>query len=162
MIAAPHTSRTDLVYMLAFAFAFDLHINWFAKNTAFRGPARRSMQWLGGIPAERGSRRQQVAALAREFERRERLILAIAPEGNRFRTDHWKSGFYWIAREAGVPILPSFLDFATRTAGFGPLVWPSESMTTDMDRLREVYADKAGHHRERFGPVRLQEEMGSR
>ena len=158
LIAAPHTSNWDLPFMIAFAMAFDLHISWMGKHTLFRGPFGPFMRWLGGIPVRREDRHGKVEEIARWFASRESAVLAIAPEGTRFRATHWKSGFYWIAVRAGVPIVPSYLDFGTRTAGFGPPLVPSGSLASDMDRLRAVYDGKRGLFADAFGPVRLIEE----
>src|SRR5262245_40751174 len=145
LIAAPHTSNWDLPFMIAFAMAFELHISWMGKHTLFHGLFGRFMRWLGGIPVRRGERSGLVEDMAALFAEREELVLAIAPEGTRGRADHWKSGFYRIAREAQVPIVPAYLDYGTRTAGFGPPIVPtSTSLRADMDRLRAVYAGKRG------------------
>jgi 1-acyl-sn-glycerol-3-phosphate acyltransferase len=158
LIAAPHTSNWDLPFMIAFAMAFDLHISWMGKQALFRGPFGAFMRWLGGIPVRREDLYGKVEEMARWFASRERAVLAIAPEGTRGRASHWKSGFYRIAKRAGVPIVPSYLDFGTRTAGFGPPLVPSGSVVSDMDRLRAVYEGKRGLFADGFGPVRLIEE----
>ena len=158
LIAAPHTSNWDLPFMIAFAMAFELQISWIGKVALFRGPQGALFRWLGGIPVQRGGRDGQVESIAKLFSERERLVLAIAPEGTRGRADHWKSGFYQIARRARVPIVPAYLDYGTRTAGFGVPFVPSASLRADMDRLRAVYAGKQGLYRDAFGPVRLLEE----
>ena len=158
LLAAPHTSNWDLPLMLAFAMAFELQVSWMGKVTLFRGPFGRVMRWLGGIPVLRGGRDGQVETMAKRFAEQERLVLLIAPEGTRARAEHWKSGFYRIALRAGVPIVPAYLDYGTRTAGFGPPLVPSGSLRADMDRLRAVYAGKRGLFRGAFGPVRLLEE----
>lgn len=161
LIAAPHTSNVDLPFMIVSAMAFELDISWVGKHTLFRGPFGGLMRRLGGIPVDRASRGNFVDQAVALFDARERLVLAIAPEGSRFRTDCWRSGFYWIARRAGVPIVPSILDFGTRTASFGPPVHPSGSLRDDMDALRAVYAGRRGLFRSRFGPVCLREESES-
>jgi 1-acyl-sn-glycerol-3-phosphate acyltransferase len=158
LIAAPHTSNWDLPFMIAFAMAFELHISWIGKTTLFHGPFGAFMRWLGGLPVRRGAPEGQVDAIAEIFRQRPRLVLAIAPEGSRGRREHWKSGFYWIARRAGVPIVPGYLDYGTKTAGFGPTLWPSDSLHADMDQLRAVYAGKRGLYPDCFAPVRLVEE----
>jgi 1-acyl-sn-glycerol-3-phosphate acyltransferase len=158
LIAAPHTSNWDLPFMIAFAMAFELQISWIGKVALFRGPLGGFFRWLGGIPVLRGARDGQVEAIARLFSERPRLVLAIAPEGTRSRAEHWKSGFYQIARLARVPIVPAYLDYGTRTAGFGLPLLPSASLRADMDRLRAVYAGKRGLYADDFGPVRLREE----
>lgn len=145
--------------MIAFAMAFELHISWMGKHTLFEGPFGGFMRWLGGIPVFRGERSGLVEDMAKLFGEREQLVLAIAPEGTRGRAENWKSGFYRIAREARVPIVPAYLDYGTRTAGFGPPILPStSSLRTDMDQLRAIYAGKRGLYADDFGPVRLLEE----
>ena len=160
MTAAPHTANVDTLLFILFAFAFGLRLSWLGSHTLFRFGFTPLMRALGGIPVypdgeEKGSLVEQ---MGREFARRERLILALAPEGSRFRTEYWRSGFYRIARHAGVPIVASYLDFGTKTAGFGPPVQPSHSPRADMDRIRAVYAGKRGLFPDRFGPVRLSDE----
>jgi 1-acyl-sn-glycerol-3-phosphate acyltransferase len=158
LIAAPHTSNLDLFFLLAFAMAFELRVEWVGKHTLFRFPLGAVMRALGGMPVDRRSRQDAVAQLAAEFARRERLVLVVAPEGTRAHGGHWKSGFYWIARTAGVPIVPSYLDWSTKTAGFGPALVPTGAIGADMDRLRAVYAGVRGRHAEQAGAVRLTEE----
>jgi 1-acyl-sn-glycerol-3-phosphate acyltransferase len=158
MIAAPHTSNLDLPLMLAFAMAFGIRISWMGKESLFRGLFGRVMTWTNGIPVKRGSRENMVEQMAQLLRERPSLVLAIAPEGTRGRAEHWKSGFYWIAKRANVPILPGFLDYGTRTAGFGPPLLPTDSLRADMDHLRAVYAGMRGLYRNDFGPVRLVEE----
>jgi 1-acyl-sn-glycerol-3-phosphate acyltransferase len=158
LIAAPHTSNLDLFFLLAFAMAFELRVHWVGKHTLFRFPFGGIMRLLGGIPVDRRARQDTVAQLAGEFARREKLILVIAPEGTRAHSGSWKSGFYWIARQAGVPIVPSFLDYGSKTAGFGPPLAPGGSLRGDMDRLRAVYGGMRGRRSGQLGPVRLAEE----
>jgi 1-acyl-sn-glycerol-3-phosphate acyltransferase len=96
--------------------------------------------------------------MARAFEQNESLVLVVAAEGTRKATTHWKSGFYHIARSAGVPIVLGYLDYARRRGGFGPAVHPSGNIERDMDEIRRFYADKVGLHPDQFGEVRLLEE----
>lgn len=161
VIAAPHTSNWDLALMLGFGAAYGVRVSWLGKHTLFRGPHGRVLRALGGIPVDRGRPEQVVETVAAEFAQRPGLWLAVAPEGTRGHREHWKSGFHRIARRAGVPIVPSFLDYGTRTAGFAEAFVPGDSLHEDMERLRAVYAGKVGRHPERTGPVRLREEGGA-
>ncbi len=158
LLAVPHTSNWDLPFLIAFAMAFELHISWMGKHTLFAAPFGPFMRWIGGIPVRRGEPRRTVEEMAELFRTRKPLVLVIAPEGTRGRAQHWKSGFYWIAKRAGVPIVPGFLDYGTKTAGFGPAFVPSDSIVADMDHLRAVYAGRRGLYAGDFGPVRLVEE----
>ena len=158
LIAAPHTSNWDFPYMLAFAAAFDIEISWLAKHSLFFPPVGWIMRALGGIPVVRHQNSNVVADMVAVFNSRSKLALAVPTEGTRSRVEHWKSGFYHIAREAGVPIVPSYLDYGQKQGGFGPALTPSGDISADMDFFREFYASSKGKFPDKFGPIRLREE----
>lgn len=158
LIAAPHTSNWDFLYLLAFAELFDLRISFVAKHTLFKPPMGWFMRAVGGLPVRRHERANLVTALAALFGDHERLGLVIPAEGTRSHVDYWKSGFYHIARTAKVPIVMSFLDYDRRVGGFGPAFLPTDDLRRDMDAVRAFYDDKQGRFPERFGRVRLREE----
>lgn len=158
LIAAPHTSNWDLPYMLAFAAMFDINIHWLAKHSLFFPPAGWILRALGGIPVVRHKNSNVVADIVLTFDGKDELVLAVPTEGTRARVDYWKSGFYHIAKGANVPIVPSYLDYKTKTAGFGPALIPSDDIRADMDYLRGIYAEKKGKLPDLFGPIRLREE----
>lgn len=158
LIAAPHTSNWDLVFMLAFAYVCELKVSWLGKHTLFRWPFGVFMRWLGGLPIDRRAHHNTVEHVADLFRERESLILAIPAEGTRKYRDYWKSGFYYIALEANVPIVLGFLDYKNKCGGFGPAIVPSGDVHQDMDRIREFYKDITGRHPENKGRIRLQVE----
>ena len=155
MIAAPHTSNWDLFYMLAFAWYYDRGLSWLAKRSLFVGPVGWLLRRLGGIPVERGRPTGLVDSLRLEFERADRLVVGIPPEGTRGRSDHWKSGFYRVAVAAEVPIVCGYLDYRTRTGGFGPMLRPSDSVDADMAVIREFYRTKQGKYPDDVSEIRL-------
>ena len=157
-IAAPHTSNWDLAYMLAFAAVFDLKISWLAKHSLFYPPMGWIMRMLGGIPIVRHKNSNVVDAMVQEFSTRSELVLAVPTEGTRARVEYWKSGFYHIAIRAGVPILPSYLDYGNKRGGFGPALIPTGDLAADMQVLRELYSDKTGKYPALVSPVKLREE----
>ena len=157
VIAAPHTSNWDTVYMLAVAWALGVRVSWLGKQEAFRVPFGGFMRWLGGIPVDR-SRRGNLVEQAAARLRDERLFLAIPPSGTRSRAAHWRSGFYHIARLAGVPLVCAFLDYERRVGGIGPIFVPSGDVGADMERLRVFYRNVRGKYPENETPVRLSEE----
>jgi 1-acyl-sn-glycerol-3-phosphate acyltransferase len=120
LIAAPHTSNWDLAFLLALAAGFDLRVSWMGKHALFRPPLGWLMRLAGGIPVVRHRRGDMVAQAARSFANAEKLVLVVPAEGTRDRVDHWKSGFYHIARTANVPIVLGYLDYRRRRGGFGP------------------------------------------
>ena len=159
LIAAPHTSNWDLAFLLALAQHFDVRISWMGKHTLFRPPLGALMRLVGGMPVVRHRKSDLVGQMAQAFEDRESLALVVPAEGTREYTAHWKSGFYHIARRAGVPIVMGYLDYARRRGGFGPALYPSGDMRADMDEIRDFYSDKTGRYPDQFGEVRLKEEM---
>ena len=158
LIAAPHTSNWDLAYLLAFAEVAELRISFMMKHTVFRGPFGPFFRSLGGTPIRLHLRENPLKPMIQLFPAREDLVLVVPAEGTRARVEYWKSGFYHIAREAEVPIVLSYLDYARRRGGFGPAVIPTGRFREDMDAIRDFYADKSGRHPELFAEPKLREE----
>ena len=153
LIGAPHTSTLDFPFLMAALGQFDLPLEWMGKDSLFRPPFGGLMRRLGGISVDRAHRHNAVTQVVELFRTRQRLVLAIAPEGTRKRVEGWKTGFWHIANQAGVPIVPAYLDAARRRGGWGPPIQPSGDMTADFARLAECYAAITPIHPERFGPV---------
>jgi 1-acyl-sn-glycerol-3-phosphate acyltransferase len=160
LIAAPHTSNWDFPWMLLFAAAFDIRITWMAKHSLFHPPLGWLMRAMGGMPIIRHRSRNVVDSMVAAFESATDLVLVVPTEGTREWSEFWKSGFYHIARQASVPIVPSFLDYGGRKGGFGPALETSGDMRRDMQYLRDFYAPMSGKFADQFGPVRLKEERG--
>jgi 1-acyl-sn-glycerol-3-phosphate acyltransferase len=161
LIAAPHTSNWDFPLMLLFAAAFDIRIKFLAKHSLFQPPLGWLMRAVGGLPIVRHRNSNVVEDMAATFTGQEALVMTVPAEGTRARTDYWKSGFYHIARQAQVPIVPSYLDFGQRRGGFGPALVPSGDINADMQYFRDFYAPMQGKFADQFGPVRLREEDDS-
>jgi 1-acyl-sn-glycerol-3-phosphate acyltransferase len=121
------------------------------------------MGWLmraaGGIPVVRSRRNNLVDQAADLLREADSLVLVVPAEGTRGYVPHWKSGFYYIARAAEVPIVMGYLDYARKRGGFGPELIPTDDLRADMDEIRAFYADKVGRHPEWTGEIRLKEEM---
>lgn len=152
-IAAPHTTNWDLLYLLLHAWSHGLRISWLGKDTLFRGPAGWVLRGVGGIPVRRDRRSGMVASIADEFRARPELIVVIPPEGTRKAAPRWKSGFYEIAVAADVPIVCSYLDYARRVGGFGPVVRPTGDIEADMVPIREFYTGIRGKYPDRQGEI---------
>lgn len=132
---APHTSNWDFVFFTGATHEEGILPNFMGKHTLFEGVMKNFMYDMGGIPVDRRSRANYVQQVADEFARRERLALVIAAEGTRSSNGEWKSGFYHIARAAGVPIVPAWVCNERRILGFGPPVWPTGTFG---ETLREI------------------------
>jgi len=151
MIAAPHTSNWDLPYTLMAAFALRLHIRWMGKASIFRFPFGGLMRWLGGMAVDRSKANNLVQAAATVLKDGDGpLQLVVAPEGTRGRTRHWKTGFYFIALDAGVPILLTYLDYGRKVAGIGPAFVPTGHVEADMAEIKRFYAGVQGRNAEQF------------
>lgn len=158
LIAAPHTSNWDLVYTLAIAWALDVKVKWIGKRQLFRFPFGWMMRKLGGIAVNRDRRENVVQASAALFKQYDDLILTVPAEGTRSRVAYWKSGFYYIAKTANVPIVLGFLDYGKKSGGFGPALLPSGNLKTDMDKIRAFYAPILGKYPAQFATPRLKGE----
>ena len=160
VIAAPHTSNWDLPFMLAVAYVLGVAPAWLGKRELFRWPFGGVMRWLGGISVDRSARRNLVQQVVDRFGAVDRLFLVIPPSGTRSRATHWRSGFYHIARGAGVPIVCAFLDYARKVGGIGPVLTPTGDVRADMHVIRRFYAPVSGRYPARTTPARLAEEDG--
>jgi 1-acyl-sn-glycerol-3-phosphate acyltransferase len=155
IIVYPHTSNWDFVVGYLAKLAVGLPVQWMGKDTLFRWPAARLLRRMGGIPVNRRERTGLTERLAGELRRRRRMWLAIAPEGTRARTDHWKSGFYHLALAAGVPVGLAFIDYRTKVVGLETYLSLTGDVERDLTRVRQAYAGKVGRHPERAGAIRL-------
>ena len=155
IIGAPHTSNWDFPLAILAFWSRRVDCRWIGKHTLFRRPFGWLMRGLGGIPLNRGTTRDFVPEVVSWFERDADLQLVIAPEGTRSRTGYWRSGFYWIAHGAGVPIVLGFADYGRRVGGFGPAVMPTGDPDADMARIREFYEGVVGRRPEQLSPIRL-------
>ena len=154
LIVAPHTSNWDFPLGLAAAWALRLDARWLGKHTLFCWPYGWFFRLMGGIPVRRDQARNLIPAIADIFARSERLILGLAPEGTRRKTDHWKTGFYHIARAAGVPIVMGYLDHGRKQVGIGGAFLPGDDIEEVFCRIREFYAGKRGKHPENESDIR--------
>lgn len=159
LICAPHTSNWDFIYLLAIMFIMRIKVSWMGKHTLFKKPYGSFMKWLGGIPVDRRSTHGVVEQIADHFNQNENLIIAIAPEGTRHKTDRWKSGFYHIAYRAQVPLLLGFIDYQHKRAGTGPAFIPSGNVKKDMDLIRDFYSGVRGANPKMESTIILREEM---
>ncbi|MEB2285067.1 MAG: hypothetical protein B6D46_10020 [Polyangiaceae bacterium UTPRO1] len=157
-IAYPHTTNWDMPFMLAVAYRLGVRPSWLGKRQIFRAPFGRFMRWLGGIPVDRSARTNMVAQVVERFAAVESLFLVIPPSATRRKAAHWRSGFYHIARSAGVPILCTFLDYGRKVGGIGLVVHPTGDVRADMDRIRAFYQGIQGRYPENHTPIYLPEE----
>ena len=147
VIVAPHTSNWDFPVGLAAKYALRLDATFLGKHTLFRAPLGWLMRRWGGIPVDRSSSHDVVAHIVATFASRPRMFLAIAPEGTRKKVSRWRTGFWHIAKGAGVPILPVVFDWGSRTIHILPVFIPRENVDQDVAELQAKYAGIRGRTR---------------
>ena len=144
LIGAPHTSNWDFPLMLLAVLKVGMDVHWLGKDSLFPPMVGGVMRWLGGIAVDRSKSNNLVAQLVDLFRARDELVLLIPPEGTRSKVERWKSGFYYVAAGAEVPILLGFLDASRKELGFGPLFYPTQDYDVDLQKIQEFYRDKRG------------------
>ncbi|MBA2956235.1 acyl-phosphate glycerol 3-phosphate acyltransferase [Nocardioides sp. MAH-18] len=160
LVGAPHTSNWDWVLTMLLAWDNNVQIRLLVKDSLFKGPLAPILRASGAVELDRDNPGETIRRLLAEAETDETFLLGIAAEGTRSSGDYWKSGFYRISQQTGLPITLAFLDAPSRTVGWGPTFALSGDVVADMDRIREFYADKVGIKPEGTTVPRLREEDG--
>ena len=146
--AAPHTSNWDFVYTIASFDRLGLPMRFTIKQEWLKPPFGPMMRSVGALPIDRSpktpgaERPSMVEAMVGIFDTTPGpLALVIPPEGSRSLRRQWKTGFYHVAKLAGVPILLGFLDYEKKLAGIGGVLHPGDDMDADMRSLMRFYSD---------------------
>jgi 1-acyl-sn-glycerol-3-phosphate acyltransferase len=160
LLGAPHTSNWDFVFMLAIAWQGGYRLRFLGKHQLFKKPFGSIMRALGGIPVDRRDPSTVVAEVVDRVRAGERFHLVITPEGTRSGAPYWRSGFYRIARETGLPVTLGYVDRRTMTTGLGPTLELTGDVVADMDIIRAFYKGKTGVRRTETIEPRLRDEEG--
>ncbi|MBL4712411.1 MAG: lysophospholipid acyltransferase family protein [Gammaproteobacteria bacterium] len=155
LIGAPHTSNWDFPLALLVFWTLDLKINWVAKAQMFRGPLHYLFTALGGIPVDRSKSHGFINQIAERFTNEKEMVLSIAPEGTRSKTQYWKSGFYHIAIAADVPICLGYIDYQHRKLGFAQLIYPSGDIEKDMLIIANFYKNIKGKRPQNQSDIKI-------
>ncbi len=158
LVGAPHTSNWDWVLTMLLAWDNSITIKLLVKREFFVGPLAPLLRATGAIALDRADPAATISELMTEAEGDEPFLLGLAAEGTRSKGEYWKSGFYRISQQSGLPITLAFIDAPSRTVGWGPTFTPSGNVRADMDLVREFFADKTGLKPEGFTLPRLREE----
>ena len=158
LIAAPHTSNWDFPFMIAVAAVFRVRVSWMGKDSLFKHPLGGILRRMGGIPIDRSKPSGVVLQVVRMVKHADALALVVPPSGTRKKRDYWKSGFYWIAHTAKVPIVCAYLDFGQKRAHVGLSFTPTGDVKADMDRIREFFSGVQAKYPELTTRIRLREE----
>ena len=154
VVAYPHTSNWDALYAQLGKLALGLDAHWVGKDNLFRWPFAGILRRLGGIPVDRRASHGFVTQMAAQFAAHPDFLLVMAPEGTRKLTTGWKSGFYRIALEAGVPLILTTVDYARREVGILAYVELSGDPDADIATIAAHYAGRHGRNPELASPIR--------
>jgi len=146
LIAVPHTSNWDFPLALAIAYVYGFDMHWMGKESLFRGWRGPIMRWMGGIPITRSSSNNVVAQTIEAFNAADSLVVAVPPEGTRSKVDKWRTGFYYIALGAKVPIALAFLDYKRKIGGFLSTFHPTGDVEKDIANIRGRYSGISGKY----------------
>ena len=156
LIGAPHTSNWDSVYAFLGVGALGLRFKWIAKQSAFPGPLSPILKFFGGIPIDRSVRSSIIKRMIDLFNSRDKFVLGIMPEGTRSKTEFWKTGFYYIATGANLPIAFAFMDYGKKRVGISDIILhPTGNIKSDMKVIRNFYKDMKGKHPEKQGKIEV-------
>ncbi|MEZ4918847.1 MAG: 1-acyl-sn-glycerol-3-phosphate acyltransferase [Saprospiraceae bacterium] len=149
MAVGPHTSNWDFPVGVLVNSALKCRANYVGKDSLFRWPFGRFFRWLGGIPVVRNKSTNFVAATVEAFAREERIHLVISPEGTRKKVERFRTGFYHIARGAGVPIALCVFNWEKKEVFFDPeLFYPTDDEQKDLEHIWNYFKAVPGYHPE--------------
>ena len=139
LVGAPHTSNMDYPIALSTLYASGVKPRFLAKKSLFKFPVGAVMRLTGGLPVDRSKHNNMVEAMIAMFSANDELVLLIPVEGTRSYVKEWKSGFYYTALGAGVPIALGYLDYGRKEAGFGELFYPTGDYQRDLEVIKQYY-----------------------
>jgi 1-acyl-sn-glycerol-3-phosphate acyltransferase len=148
IIAAPHTSWSDFFLGLATRAAMGRKIYFLGKQSLFKGPLGWTMRALGGYPVDRSKATGLVDQVIAMFQDKEAFAIALAPEGTRKKVTEFRSGFYYIAAGAGVPIICVQLNYGTKRVVFREPFYPTENASEDLRILWNYFVGVKGKRAE--------------
>ena len=141
---APHTSWKDFFLGLLVRSAINLKIYYLGKQELFDSPIGFFFRWTGGKPVDRKQNKGLVDQVTSLFQTHDAFAIALAPEGTRKKVSDLKTGFYYMARKANVPIVPCLLDYEHKTVHFLPPYYPTENVEKDLDTIWNFYKGVKG------------------
>lgn len=144
LIAVPHTSWHDFYIGVLVRSVLAIQANFVGKKSLFKRPHGWLFRKLGGAPVERTKNMNQVEAIAKVFENHTTFRLAMSPEGTRKKVDTWRTGFYYIAKTANVPIVMFTLDFENKRNHFSEPFYPTDDKEADFKFMKNFYKDVKG------------------
>jgi 1-acyl-sn-glycerol-3-phosphate acyltransferase len=148
VIAAPHTSWVDFPIAILSRMSSGLMINFIGKASLFKAPFGFLFRALGGTPVDRSKNNNLVDAIVAIFKNKKEFRLGLSPEGTRKKVKKWKTGFYYIAKGANVPIVMATLDFEHKTIKISEPFYTTDNKEKDIAYLRSFFLNVKGKNPE--------------
>jgi 1-acyl-sn-glycerol-3-phosphate acyltransferase len=144
MMVMPHTSAHDFYLGIFTRGITGLEMNFVGKKELFRFPLGSYFRYMGGEPFDRAGGLNKVDAIAAIFDKKDTFRLAVAPEGTRSKVTTLKTGFYYIALKANVPIVPFAFNFGKKEVNIGAPLLPTGNIDDEIQTLLEHYKGVEG------------------
>jgi len=161
VVGHPHTSTWDFPLFVLTLWVLKIDMRWIGKQSLFEGPFGWLFRALGGLPVDRTGGKNTVQSVTELFAAHDELRLGIAPSGTRDSGDHWRSGFYHMAKASNVPLVLGSIDFKRRAGRFIGVLDVGGDLAADMDRIRAMYEGVEGRNPERQIEIRLMDERST-
>ena len=140
----PHTHWLDFFLGLIVRSILGIEINYIGKKSLFDGPFGWFLRWTGGTPVDRSKNTNTVDSVVEVFQSKKIFRFALAPEGTRKKVDKLKTGFYYIAKKANVPIVLVAFDFGKKEVKFSEAFWPTSDMEKDFEAIDAFFEGVKG------------------
>ena len=148
IMVMPHTSWHDFYIGLFTRGIIGLEMHWIGKKELFRFPFGAYFRWMGGAPLDRSGGLNKVDSIAAIFQKREVFRMGISPEGTRKKVTGLKTGFYYIALKANVPIIPVAFDYGKKEVRIAEAFFPTGNFDADMKVILPHFRDAKGKNHE--------------
>lgn len=144
VIAAPHSSWIDFPIAMLYRVATGVMVHFVGKDSLFKGPFGFLFRKLGGFPVDRSSNNNTVDFIVEKFNAIDDFKLGLSPEGTRKKVDKWRTGFYFIAKGAKVPIVMATLDFGNKYIKISEPFYPTDDQDKDFKYMRGFFKNVQG------------------
>ncbi|MEP7264689.1 MAG: 1-acyl-sn-glycerol-3-phosphate acyltransferase [Bacteroidota bacterium] len=147
IIVAPHTSNWDFIIGLFVRRICKFKSGYLGKRQLFNWPFGWLFRRLGGYPVDRKSAHNVVDQVVNLINVNDFFVLAITPEGTRSNVVKWKTGFYFIAKKSGIPIVLTSLDYNKKLVTFDQPYYILENMHADELYINSRFVNVSGKNR---------------
>jgi len=144
IIAAPHTSWHDFYMGVLLRAVLNVKTNFVGKKELFVFPLGWLFRLLGGAPIDRHTKENKVSTIAKLFSEKDEFRMTLSPEGTRKKVEKWRTGFYYIAKEAKVPIIMFTLDFENKQNKISEPFYPTDNVEKDFEFMHAFYKNVKG------------------